>query len=76
MDTAAENNIVSDLYHDGRAVAISSLQTFNNYHCVFNDTSYIALDRLINHVIKHPLIYDTVFHEDSGIESVKVTGEH
>ena len=73
VDTATDNNnsIVSDLYCGGRAVAISNLKTVN--YCVFNNTSYITLDGLIN---QPPLICDAVLHEDISTESIKVTGKH
>ena len=76
MDTAAENNnIVPDLYYDGRAVSISSLKTVN--YCVFNNTSYITLDGLINHTVQPPLMYyDAVLHEDNGTENVRITGKY
>ena len=75
VDTATENNsIVSDLYCVGRAVASSSLKTVN--YCVFNNTSYITLDGLINHSVQPSLECDAVLHEGNATENVRVTGKH
>ena len=72
MDTAAEsNNIVS---YDGSAVAFSSLKISSYY--VFNDTSYITLDGVIDNSVQPPLIYNAVLHEDNATESVRVTGKY